>query len=1439
MDVKFIYWGNQELLERLTEPRHIGACQFYFDIHGFDESWFTARLDEAIKTAGPRYTPEINVELPIAFEFEAFGRTESFFNEVKKHAHKIRHKRIPPLIQDRDATSTPELDAAIKLLDKHIEAVLGGLAGLEFQPHGSLPFKTIIKQVETAQSTTEEIGQLLEEQERAYETKVHEEEKNISSSTQYRNPFMSRRFSVIALQRELRNTNEVLKHVDSVAGSTLMILQGKAGTGKTHLLCDVAKNRIKNNQPTVLLLGQRFISNDAPWFQALQQLDMANLSAEVFIGALEAAAQAAGNRALIMIDAINEGAGRHIWPTHLPAFLALIERSQWIGVVLAVRSSYEEIIVPQEIREKAVPVLHQGFLEHEFDATRTFFLYYELELPSTPLLTPEFQNPLFLKTLCLGLRELGMKRLPRGFQGISAVFEMYLKAVNKKLALSLDFDDRKQLVSQALEVFSKEIVENGDRWLSLETATEIVNALLPAHEFGRSLYRGLVVEGVLVEEAIRNREGVNKEIVLIAYERFADHLVTKNLLDKYFDSVNPATAFAPEGGLSFLADETHFITPGVIEAMWIQVAERSGKELVLLVPVIADRWGIRDAFLQSLVWRATNAFSDDTISVLNNLCGSDRDLGETLEALLTVATIPDHPLNADFLHKHLCRETMPDRDAWWSVFLHNTWGGHGAVDRIINWALMVKPETAIEDKTVDLSSTTLAWMFTTANRFLRDRATKALVCLLSGRTSAAIRLIEKFSDIDDPYVVERVYAVIYGVAMRYHDPVEIGELAEHVYSRIFSTGAPPPHILLRDYARGVVERALYLNSKIHIDVDLIRPPYKSKWPAIPNEEDIQPFLPDYSSGSHDSGDLKWAQNRIGHSILGDDFGHYMIGTNNSTISQHWLSLRIDEPTWKLPERPENLLEVLKVELSKEENIAWEVYFTAENAYQKATPPIIIISKDGREKLKETKIVKKKALERKIEKKKILRITKLRKSAEKALNKLITTLSPKHAEQLRNIFVDRETYYDRRNHPGFDLKIIQRYILKRVFELGWTTERFGYFDRFSIGYQGREAKKPERIGKKYQWIAYHEIMALLSDHFQHRELYNEEEWSQSYDGPWQGYYRDIDPSCTIQSSQGGTTWEGHIPNWWASIRYDDWKTHEDPRKWTNRYYDFPNIPDLLVVTNPVNNTKWVNAKSYLCWQTQPPADKEPSSVERREIWVSFTGYLIRKEDAAPFIKWAKTVDFWGKWMPDPQEMHQVLLGEHGWAPASRYSDKQYYGNSGYIQPDRECPIKVRTVAYEYQSEANGFDCSIDEGFRIRLPMPELINGMHLRWSGNGGDFVGPDGRLTVFDPTIHTTGPDALLIQEEPLRNFLEKEGLTICWAILGEKRVFPPGFDPVRFFPGLQISGAYVIDKGKPVGFINFQQYLSKGNPPPMKIIGEIRHTKEGKIVKRSLNRRR
>lgn len=1391
MTVEFIYWGSSELIDRISRPNFVSKLRFWFDARAFDTPWFTARLEEAVKAAGARYTPEIHVDLPIATEFEAFGRTERFFNGLKSQAKEIRENLQNFNGYDFITVEPKERTAFVS----KVQEILTNLGSIEFLPVGTLPFQRIIDRISAVENTSEEIESFLLEREKDHDAKPQVTPDD-RSPTYKRNPFREHRYQLIRLTSDLRKTRESLVHANAIANSTLLLLNGKAGTGKTHLLCDVTRLRIRENKPTVLLMGQRFVSADEPWTQALQQLDLANISAEDFVDALEAAAQTANCRALIIIDAINEGAGRLIWPNHLAAFLAPLERSPWIGVVLSVRSSYEEIIVPDEIRSRAIPLTHHGFAEHEYDAMRTFFVHFGIELPSTPLLAPEFRNPLFLKTLCKGLQEKGESRLPRGFHGITAVFELYIQATNKNLASSLDFNPKFPLVRQALEIFTNELINSGESWLPLAKADEVVNALLPGRDFEHSIYRGLVSEGMFIEEIVKRNDSVAEEVVSIGYERFADHLIAKKLLDTHFNTADPASVFTDEGPLSYLCDEKRYVSPGLLEAFCIQIPERTDKELITLAPrIIAARWSIGDAFRQSIVWRATTSFSKETLKSMNVIDKHDHRWQDTLDTLLTVAILPGHPLNANFLNRHLRKYSMPDRDASWSIYLHDAWGSQSSVDRLVDWGSAIKPDTRIDNESIDLCSTTLAWMLTTSNRFLRDHATKALVSLMTGRLDAVVRLLERFADVDDPYVAERVYAVAYGTAMRSHDALEVGKLAQYIYDRIFVTGEPPAHILLRDYARGVVERALYLGSSVTIDPTLIRPPYKSTWPKIPTEEEIKPLLPDWSKGAYDDRDLVWAKNRIGGSVMSDDFARYVLGTNSSMGSNHWLSVRLEDPPWQ---SSDERIAALVSDLSEDEKRAWENFDTADQKvkYWHASKRYDhILEKIAREESGE---------DGEIAEDKDPEIIQLEQERDKTLSSLRLALTEDHIRTLDQIFED---LHSETNAPRFDISQIQRYILWRVFDLGWTTERFGQFDRFSIGYHGREAKKAERIGKKYQWIAYHEIIALISDHFQYHEQFGKEESDRAYCGPWQIHVRDIDPSCTLKTTLGGTPLGGHSRGWWASIEYINWGDPGKSRDWAIQSDDLPNIEQLLLVPSTTKGSRWLNLQGYFMWRQPPPADHDSHDVERRELWYIINSYLLRTEDVDAFKKWVTDMDFWGRWMPESPEYNDMFLGEFGWSPAAQYFLQQYYrdrGDDEWIQPSHDCPVKLKLITLKYLSETGGFDCSVDESFTLRLPIFEVVKNMGLKWGGEATDYFDHTGNLAIFDPTARDNGPISHLFREDPLREFLSREKLTVCWTVLGEKRAMSAGF-----FPGeqdsLHITGAYVLGEDGPVGFLNFK----------------------------------
>ena len=62
------------------------------------------------------------------------------------------------------------------------------------------------------------------------------------------------------------------------------------------------------------------------------------------------------------------------------------------------------------------------------------------------------------------------------------------------------------------------------------------------------------------------------------------------------------------------------------------------------------------------------------------------------------------------------------------------------------------------------------------------------------------------------------------------------------------------HIVpLRDYACGVIERAVYLGADSAVDTKLVEPPYPSEWPHIPDDSEMTildpPFEEDHPERS--------------------------------------------------------------------------------------------------------------------------------------------------------------------------------------------------------------------------------------------------------------------------------------------------------------------------------------------------------------------------------------------------------------------------------------------------------------------------------------------------------------------------------------------------------------------------------------------------------------
>jgi hypothetical protein len=853
-NIDFEYWGSSELIHRLSLERHAGRKLFWFSQEDFSDNWFKNRIETSIQNLGQRYTEELNVELEIAKNFDAACRNESFRQEIKQHFNDF----LIPVNQFTskfgglwDTSSMTKLKDAVE----NIKAICISSQSIEI---GYIDTTSL-------QNSIQFVTELVEESEKHIDLEADKQQSDYLRHTRQETWRAIEDFNCLLRQSSIR-----------IANQPIVLLAGEAGIGKSHLLADIALHRLNQNKSCLLLLGQHFVTTKPPWTQILRDLLLLNCNEQQLLGALNAKAEAQGERLLFMIDAINEGKGKYFWPDHISGFISDFAQYPWLALVLSVRSSYQQVLIPKQVDStKFIEVRHYGFQGVEYQASSRFFKQYGIQQPRVPLLNPEFANPLFLKLFCEGIKRSGLTAIPTGFQGVTKIFSFFIRAINKKLAepKAFDYPENVNLVDRVINKIVQHKLDNNLTAITYDQAFVLADEVLKQYSGKRRFLDELISEGVLSKNIFSTGQDEFDEQVYLAYERLDDYFTASFLIDS-----------CPDKEALQNCSHINYWNQGIIESLSVQLPERKGYELYEWVA--EERKSapyIVEAFLHSLIWRSTLTITDKLLGYINQYVLNDA-FDSFFQTLYMVSSDPEHPYNADFLHKNLMSYSLADRDSVWTTFLHSqNEGESSAMCRLVDWAVLDEDKTYLSDDSRLLAAKALAWLFTSTNIPFRDSATKALVVLLENNCATITQLLTAFQACNDPYVVERIFAAAYGAVLRSERLEGLNVLAEYIVNNVFQdTKEVYPHVLVRDYARNIVEYAIYKQLFALTDISIIRPPYRSEFPSsFPSNAEIDAYKFDYKADGFKK--YLWSQNKILHSMTTEygrgicqygDFGRY-------------------------------------------------------------------------------------------------------------------------------------------------------------------------------------------------------------------------------------------------------------------------------------------------------------------------------------------------------------------------------------------------------------------------------------------------------------------------------------------------------------------------------------------------------------------------------------
>lgn len=1310
----------------------------YLGNNGLIPAFFSTQIEKAIKNLGPRFNEKLNFETPIVNVFDCISKNEGFYARITKIVDDWLTER-----SYRSQKSNPylvEIETELEIIRKQ--------------------FKDWIIELYRSVSIQVLISNFVERI-RLFNNKVSDKTHELyglireNKDLKLKNPNLFD--TELSRLREIEKFNynflDDIGDLDvNLANHPTLIIQGDAGCGKSHLLGDIASQRKDQNLPTLLLLGQHFNKTDTVEKNILNQLGLECSFNDLMVSLNDIGIQI-NTRVLILIDAINEGAGADFWKSQIAGFIHEVKKYPAIGLVLTIRSTYFHDIIPDHFKSDSniTIITHEGFKGNEYEALKLFCEFYNLKLPNIPILNPEFRNPLFLHLICEAVKDLPDKSFPKGFNGISKTYNLYKQSLNKRFEEKRQEYKLRNIVSKAIESIALACFKSEYGQLTIEEAFNVFDRDFPNYPY---LLSDLIEESVL----IKNRTEYNdppKDVLFFSYQKLADFYMAEELLKPYFTKEEILNAFSNNVEFKKIIKHHQWTYRGIIEIFSVLLPEKYDIEILEVIDFFIDKnvdKGRRThekiytyneftrLVLDSLKWREVNNKSDKKITKWLEKNGSNFDYKEWFYSLNELATIPNHAFNSDRFHKILMRNPMPQRDGFLQNYIrgYNKYDDDGVafpIRRLIDWAWSPNVSHNADSETVRLAAQTLSWILSSTDIMLRDQVTKALVNLLEQQPDVLILILKTFDNVDDLYIKERLYAVAYGCILRTEHNASVKKIAEFTYEAIFKNGNPPVHILLRDYARNIIEYALYKNVGLFVDTDLICPPYNTKMPILPeSEDDVKMYEVDY-----DSPDFKEnhgsAQNAIYSSLLGfiADFGHYIVETHVDDFAS--ISFKEDENYKKyLKTLKNNQIGLVKLlhEYIKREN---ELGNSSGNKVQKTIKDIVISTKN-------------------------LCLDQLNNQLnQEELNYLIETIIP---------------YFERNMKGGnFNPYPVRYWIVKRVFELGYDRKLHGEYDSIASNYSFRSENKIERIGKKYQWIAFYEIMAMLADNYKLKNWLTSGDKYHFYEGPWQLSIRNIDPTYITKNKEEEEE-RGFLHKrereWWEDDKYEHWNCPDS--EWVSTLNDLVN-PQKVIQRKDDNNTEWLHLHHSIEWGEPKRIGKEKYDGRRKNIWYLIEGYLVKKTDKRKITNYLMDKNFWGRWMPEFRDDYSYLINrEKFWSPAylDTYRDRRKIWDT-----IRDTSYKV-IVSTEAGNGGIENDKSGANG-TYKIPCKYLFEGMNLQYAPIDGHLKNQNGETVVIN-----NNHKGVLIKKNELSRFLKSKNLDIIWTVLGEKFSFTDYKDEESYF---------------------------------------------------------
>ncbi|MDU2649003.1 hypothetical protein [Anaerococcus vaginalis] len=1246
--IQIVLITNEEILDQVFIHRDLRS--YYFKKHNIDKKWFEEESIKSLNNLGPRYNPELNEKTEAESLINLFIRDDEAIININ---NKKKNLKDYLLGLNREISS--------RQISKVVDSILDEIENLD-----DVDYYTMDKAIKWSSQLKNEFSNSMEIINNEINA-INEKKDALSNGlkidnlqNEYHNQLNELDKKSIYLKKLLNFYKEIelSENEKEIINNKMLILTGKAGSGKSHLLGSTNKRIIDRDDYSILILGHTFINDNTVMNQIMENYGL-DYSFNEFLDVLEGIGSINNRDVYIFIDAVNESSFKKIRKNNLSNLYEEINNRKFIKLIVSVRNGYENYVLNEHIKNeiknnKISKIEHFGFSGNSIEVMNSFFNYYNITFSPSDFLNYELTNPLFLKLYC--------EVYSKDERSFSKLFEDITDATYSEVKEKLNIEEEYNILKDLLLDISSVLYKNNDISISRKELNKLKfwgDNNLSAIEIIPILLRN----GLLVNFHIHDEEYYS-----FSYNLLGDYLQAKYIvkeskcIEDIFVTINKLLQINDGKIGKFVnLDIFNFICELSFEKFNVDPINDTlsklddERSIDLLLDKYIEGQSIRNS-------------SNIDIQSFNKIVKNNPIVPETFFKMLIENSLKSEcELNSNYLHDVLFKQDLNKRDSIWTTYINQLAHDEDRLYQIIRYIEAGKNIDSLNMEEQKHLSILLSWLLTSSNRYLRDNASKALIEVLKDSYNLCLYTLERFEGVNDPYVIQRLYGCVFGACTKNLDSnkQEFKKLAEYVYLSVFNKENVYPDILLRDYARLIIEKYLSINKngETSIDKKRIHPPYNSeKIPIVPEKEYYDEEL------LIDNG-----LNRIDFSMRPDikglgygDFGRYVF--------------------------------------------------------------------------------------------------------QAALN-----------------------YFN-----DVDILNLYHYAMHYIIDnLGYKNELFGVYD-YHIGYTDRhDTKKLERIGKKYQWIAFYNILARVSDKYKLEDLYND---GDKFIGPWNPYVRDFDPTVNINISLP----DDQKPKFTIYNKEEFISEQEkDDKKITEWTKLKANMFDESLIQSDDSSREWIvlyNFKELYSKADSYTKNSEYNRNGEQNIWRISQGYFISKEEFNKIEKSLNTENFFGSEFSEGYSYtYNMFNREYYWS--SGYKDifpkewLEYFEKTGEkvkIKQEGELPVidgfnirfefKKREEEIELKEKVadilpalhkylweEEFDVSQEEPVSFHVPCKELITSLIIQQKNYDGYFYDDKDELIAYD-SVDNKYSHRFLIRKDYIDKFLKEKNYVLFWTNMGEKR---------------------------------------------------------------------